>query len=166
MITLVLGGARSGKSRFAERLAADAGEPVTYVATALVGADPDFAERVRRHRERRPAGWATAEPGADLAGWLEAADDGATVLIDSLGTWVAAHQEFQADAERLCRALVGRAGPVIVVSEEVGLGVHPSTAVGGRFRDALGEVNQAVAAVADRSYLVVAGRVVALGESV
>lgn len=159
MITLVLGGARSGKSAFAERLAAAGGRPVIYVATAVVGDDPDFAERVRRHRDQRPSGWSTAEPGADLVGFLAGGpESGATLLIDSLGTWVAAQPDFAADPAGLCRALLARKGPSIVVSEEVGLGVHPSTEVGGRFRDALGTVNQEVAAVAERAYLMVAGR--------
>lgn len=166
MITLVLGGARSGKSEYAERLARASDGPVTYVATASVGGDGDFDERVRLHRERRPAEWATEEPGRGLLKYLEAERSRATLLIDSLGTWVASLDGFDADADRLCRALAGRCGPSIVVSEEVGLGVHPSTEVGGRFRDALGMVNQAVALIADDVYLVVAGRVLPLGRGV
>ncbi len=162
MITLVLGGARSGKSEFAERLAAGSaagGVGVTYVATAVVAGDADFDARVLRHRARRPATWRTDEPGADLVGYLRHEPDPvATLLIDSLGTWVAAAPGFAVDAPALCRALAGREGDVIVVSEEVGLGVHPSTAAGSRFRDVLGEVNQAVAAAAGPVYLVVAGR--------
>lgn len=165
MITLVLGGARSGKSAFAERVAAASGQPVVYVATAVVADDDhDFARRVRLHRERRPAAWSTAEPGADLIGFLSdrSLTAGATLLVDSLGTWVAAQPGFAVDAAGLRQALAGRPGDTIVVSEEVGMGVHPSTAVGGRFRDALGLVNQEVAAVADRAYLVVAGRALPL----
>ncbi len=164
MITLVLGGARSGKSAFAERLAAASGRPVVYVATATSGGDADFAERIRIHRERRPADWATAEPGAGLVAFLEqdASRSASTLLIDSLGTWVAAHPGFAADGPGLCRALAARPGDSIVVSEEVGLGVHPSTEIGGRFRDALGAVNQSVAAVAGAAYLVVAGRALPL----
>ncbi len=164
MITLVLGGARSGKSAFAERLAGATGRPVVYLATAVVGTDADFAERVRLHRERRPAGWTTVETGPDLVGALEATALPAesAVLVDSLGTWVASHPDFAPDAAALCRALQARRGPAVVVSEEVGLGVHPSTEVGGRFRDALGRVNQVVAAAADRAYLVVAGRALSL----
>ena len=163
MITLILGGARSGKSALAERVAAAGERPVVYVATASVSGDADFDERVRRHRERRPAGWSTAEPGAELVPWLQgAADDGSTLLIDSLGTWVAATPDFAVDHAALCAALAARRGDTVVVSEEVGLGVHPSTEVGGRFRDALGTVNQAVAAVADEAWLVVAGRILPL----
>jgi adenosylcobinamide kinase/adenosylcobinamide-phosphate guanylyltransferase len=166
MITLVLGGARSGKSRLAERLAersaAATGAPVTYVATAQVRDDPEFDERVRLHRQRRPPSWATAEPGAALVGWVGEAPGGDTLLVDSLGTWVACVDDFAADGAGLGRALAARPGASIVVSEEVGLGVHPSTALGGRFRDALGEVNAAVADVADTVLLVVAGRALRL----
>lgn len=163
MITLILGGARSGKSAHAERLAAAGGRPVVYVATASVRDDPDFDERVRLHRERRPSGWITAEPGPDLVGWLRSApDDGSTVLIDSLGAWVAGTADFAADHEGLCRVLAGRAGHTILVSDEVGLGVHPSTDLGGRFRDALGTVNAAVSSMADDALLIVAGRVLRL----
>jgi adenosylcobinamide kinase/adenosylcobinamide-phosphate guanylyltransferase len=86
-----------------------------------------------------------------------------TALVDSLGTWVARHHDFDVDAAALVDALTGRRGDTIVVSEEVGLGVHPATAVGRRFRDALGGLNQAVGAVADEVVLVVAGRTLSLG---
>jgi len=162
MITLVLGGARSGKSEFAERMAAAADGPVTYVATASVSGDPDFDARIRLHRARRPARWHTEEPGPALLPFLESERTPATLLIDSLGTWVAALEGFAADGPRLAAALTARRAPAIVVSEEVGLGVHPSTEIGGRFRDALGQVNQAVSLVADRAYLVVAGRALVL----
>jgi adenosylcobinamide kinase/adenosylcobinamide-phosphate guanylyltransferase len=163
MITLVLGGARSGKSEYAERMAAAAGGTVTYVATATVTGDPDFDARVSRHRRRRPADWATEEPGRDLVRFIERDTTGATLLVDSLGAWVSAFEHFEVDKEGLCRALAGRPGHAIVVSDEVGLSVHPSTMVGSRFRDALGEVNQAVARIADQAYLVVAGRPLTLG---
>jgi adenosylcobinamide kinase/adenosylcobinamide-phosphate guanylyltransferase len=158
LITLVLGGARSGKSRFAEARAAATGDPVTYVATATVAGDADFEARVAAHRARRPDDWATAEPGPGLAAGIEEIDPAHTVLIDSLGTWVAGHRGFTVDVDGLCAALSSRRAPVIVVSEEVGLGVHPSTAVGGRFRDALGALNQAVSRIADETFLMIAGR--------
>lgn len=146
MITLVLGGARSGKSVVGEQLAARAGEPVTYVATG-VATDADMARRIARHRERRPAHWETVEVGRDLPGALASVEG--TVLVDALGTWVAGLHAFEADREALCHALVHRSGHSVVVSEEVGLGVHPSSPVGRAFRDALGDVNRAVAAIAD-----------------
>jgi adenosyl cobinamide kinase/adenosyl cobinamide phosphate guanylyltransferase len=154
-VTLVLGGARSGKSAFAERRAGPGS--VTYVAT---GDAADMPERVAAHRARRPSTWSTIE-ATDLVGVLSSVVG--TVLVDSLTTWVAAAAGFEADIEALCRALSSRSGDTVVVSDEVGLGVHPSTEVGRAFRDALGLVNQAVAAVADEVLLVVAGRALVLG---
>jgi adenosylcobinamide kinase / adenosylcobinamide-phosphate guanylyltransferase len=160
VITLVLGGTRSGKSEHAERLALESGLPVTYLATAPASDDPDFAARVQRHQARRPAHWRTIDTGADLAAALLGTEG--LVLVDSLGTWVAAHSDFDIEPAVLQRALVVRGGDSIVVSEEVGLSIHPPTEVGRRFVDALGEVNRAVADVADRVMLVVAGRVLDL----
>jgi adenosylcobinamide kinase/adenosylcobinamide-phosphate guanylyltransferase len=160
VIALVLGGARSGKSRHAERLAASLPEPVTYMATACVDGDTDLAARVAEHRARRPASWTTIESGHELPGVLRAT--AGTVLLDALGPWLAGAPDLAVDAGALCDALTTRAGDTVVVSEEVGLGVHPTTSAGRRFRDALGEVNQAVAAVADEVVLVVAGRALRL----
>jgi adenosyl cobinamide kinase/adenosyl cobinamide phosphate guanylyltransferase len=162
VIVLVLGGTRSGKSEIAERLAADAGAPVTYVATAVVrDADTEFTERVAEHRKRRPWSWTTIESGPDLAGAI--GEVHGTVLVDSRGAWVAAADDFCRDVDTLCRALRDRAGTTIVVSEEVGLSVHPTGEIGRAFVDALGDCNRAVAAIADRVLLVVAGRVLELG---
>lgn len=158
---LLLGGARSGKSELAERMAAGAGDPVTYVATGRA-TDADMAARIERHRARRPADWETVEAGEDLPAVLRGL--GGTVLVDALGTWVAAADDMSVDTAGLCEALVAREGKAIVVSDEVGLGVHPSSELGRRFRDALGLVNTAVAAVADEAWLVVAGRVLPLGQ--
>ena len=160
MITLVLGGARSGKSGVAETLARDASGPVTYLATGVAGEDTDFAARIAEHRRRRPAAWSTRECGARLANALAGVEG--TVVIDALGTWLAAHHDFEVDAEALLHALDAHRGDSIVVSDEVGLGVHPETAVGRAFRDALGRLNQAVAARADTVLLVVAGCVVVI----
>ncbi len=157
MITLVLGGVRSGKSEVAERLAGPG--PGTYLATGLVApGDDDFADRVARHRARRPASWATVdEPYAvpEVLAHLEG-----VVLLDALGTWIA--NDLEADIDSLVKALVHRPGDTIVVSEEVGLGVHPVSEVGRLFADRLGEANRRVAEVADRCLLVVAGRVIDL----
>jgi adenosyl cobinamide kinase/adenosyl cobinamide phosphate guanylyltransferase len=161
VITLVLGGARSGKSMIAERLVARLPSPVVYIATASPGHDHDLAARVAAHRDRRPPEWTTIEAGADIVGALHSAQ-GATVLLDALGSWVAAHDGFDVDAPALVDALRQREGDTVVVSEEVGLGVHPSTEVGRRFRDALGDLNRAVADVADEMLLVVAGRALLL----
>jgi adenosylcobinamide kinase/adenosylcobinamide-phosphate guanylyltransferase len=165
MITLVLGGARSGKSEVAERLASRLPAPVTYVATARRDpTDAEWGARIDAHRERRDAIWATVEVGdGDLACTLE--ELRGSVLVDSLGSWVSAADGFAVDVASLCGVLAAHDGDLVVVSEEVGLGVHPSTEEGRRFRDELGVVNQAVASVADEVLLVVAGRVLPLGRS-
>jgi adenosyl cobinamide kinase/adenosyl cobinamide phosphate guanylyltransferase len=129
---------------------------VTYVATADVGGDPELAARAAEHRDRRPSSWATIESGADVVGELRATTG--TVVLDALGPWVAAAPGFAVDAVAVCDALRARAGDTVVVSEEVGLGVHPATADGRRFRDALGALNQRIAEVADEVVFVVAGR--------
>lgn len=161
MITFVLGGARSGKSEAAERLAAGRGEPVTFVATG-VATDPDMAARIEAHRARRPLSWATLEPGPGEALVRTVADAEGTVLVDSLGTWVASTPDMVVDPAALVAALRDRDGDSVVVSEEVGLGVHPPSEAGRRFRDVLGDVNRAVAAAADEVLLVVAGRILRL----
>ena len=143
----------------AERLAG-AG-PVTYLATFTGGADDaDMEDRLAAHRARRPPSWTTVET-SDLVGAVRAVERG-TVLVDSLTTWVAGASGFAVDAAGLCLAMGGHHGDVIAVSDEVGLGVHPSSEEGRRFRDALGLVNQAVASVADEALLVVAGRLLRL----
>ena len=159
MITLVLGGARSGKSALAERLAAERAGPVTYVATATV-TDDDMAARIAVHRARRPSEWSTVEAGRDLVRALRGA--AGTALVDSLGAWVAATPGLEVDADALAHTLEGRSGDTVVVSEEVGLSVHPESDIGRRFVDVLGTVNQRVAALADEVVLVVAGRAVRL----
>jgi len=164
MITLILGGARSGKSAYAERLMGRLPPPITYVATLRLGDDPDLSDRVARHRQRRPADWRTVEAGLDLPDVLDRLPG--SVLLDSLGPWVAAHGDgVPVDDDALCSALRGRSGATVVVSEEVGLGVHPSSAAGRHFRDDLGNLNQAVASVADQVFLVVAGRALLLDGS-
>ena len=163
MIVVVLGGARSGKSVVGERLAAElaGGGRVTVLATAVVG-DDDMAARVAAHRARRPQHWVTVETGPDLVAALGQAPG--TVLVDALGTWLAGARELTVDPGALCDVLAGRRDPTVVVSDEVGLGVHPTTEAGRRFRDRLGELNSAVARVADEVLLVVAGRALRLDE--
>jgi adenosyl cobinamide kinase/adenosyl cobinamide phosphate guanylyltransferase len=161
MITLVVGGARSGKSEVAERLARGVGGPVTFVATGTA-TDPEMATRIEAHRARRPAEWRTVElgEGVDLVGTVASLE--ATVLIDALGSWVARAPDMRVDAAALVEAVRARAGSTILVTDEVGLSVHAPTDAGRRFADALGALNTAVAAAADRAVLVVAGRVVPL----
>jgi len=160
VITLLIGGTRSGKSEVGERLAAATGRPVTVVVPDLPVSDPEFAQRIEVHRSRRPPDWSTVECGTGLVEALVVADG--TVLVDSLGSWVASTEDFAVDVAALVAALGARGGDTIVVSEEVGLAVHAPTEVGRRFADVLGAVNTAVAAVADAVFLVVAGRRVRL----
>ncbi len=162
MITIVLGGARSGKSAVAEGLCCGR---VVYVATYVPGEDdPDMAARVAAHRARRPADWTTVEAGPlGVVGAVTEAGRWATLLIDSLTTWVAGSPGFLVDGAGLVAALAAREGDAVVVSDEVGLGVHPSTEAGRRFRDRLGDLNQLVAGMADEVLLVVAGRALRLG---
>lgn len=128
------------------------------MATALIGEDDELARRVRLHRERRPGGWGTLE-GGDLDRVLEAADQWDAVLLDSLTLWVSARPYGRALAE-FEEFLLGAGNlpvPVVLVSDEVGLGVIPESETGRRFRDALGLVNQRAAAAADEVHLCVAG---------
>jgi len=172
---LVLGGARSGKSEQAELRVAGESD-VTYVATGpgREAGDPEWAARVAAHRARRPAWWRTAET-TDLAGVL--ADTSGAVLIDGIGTWLAAAMDecgaWDGSAEgaaRLAGRIRGLAGAwrqtrahVVAVSDEAGLGVVPATPAGRLFRDELGRLNQLLAAESEEAELVVAGRVVPLG---
>jgi len=161
----VLGGARSGKSevgeRLATRLATTPWAIVTYVATAVGGADGDFDRRIALHRARRPPDWVTLEiaAGQPLTDALGA--DG-VVLVDSLGTWLAGCRGFAVETDELLAALERRrasAVPTVLVSDETGLGIHPETTLGRAFRDALGTLNRCVAEAADEVRFVVAGRV-------
>lgn len=166
-LTLVLGGTRSGKSAFAERLAGkEGGDRVLYVATALsVEDDPELSRRVTDHQDRRPATWGTLEiGGGDFDAALEEARQWNAVLLDSLTLWASARmlggEEDQRTVAEFGRfvADVGALGkPVILVSDEVGLGVVPESAEGRRFRDLLGSLNQRAAAAASEVYLCVAG---------
>lgn len=162
-VTLVLGGTRSGKSELAEKLAGRWAGAVSYVATGEV-TDADMAARIAAHRARRPSSWTTVEAtGAELPKVLDGLAGPA--LVDSLGTWVASFPGLDPDPAALCAALTSRAArhvPTILVSEEVGLGVHAATPAGRRFADALGELNRAVADVAHTALLVVAGRALPL----
>lgn len=158
-ITLVLGGTRSGKSELAERLVERGEQPVTYVATGQA-TDPDMAARIAAHRARRPATWSTVEAGRDLPDVLTTLTG--PCLVDSLGSWVASFPDLDPEPLRLCAALEDRAAATVVVSEEVGLGVHAPTAAGRQFADALGTLNHAVADIADQVLLVVAGRALPL----
>lgn len=159
-LTLVLGGARSGKSEVAEGLAGEAGERVLYVATGQI-TDPDMAARVAAHRARRPSSWQTVEAGTDLADTIRTLP-AQPAIVESLGTWVARYADLDPDIDALVAALRSRRAATVVVSEEVGLGVHPETEVGRQWRDAVGDANKAVSRIADSVLLVIAGRVMRL----
>jgi len=157
----VTGGARSGKSALAERLARETGLARVYLATAQAF-DAEMADRIARHRADRGEDWETVEAPHDLAEALAASDGaGRVVLVDCLTLWLSNRMLAGADAEaesaRLCTALSAMRAPVVAVSNEVGFGIVPDTALGRRFRDAQGRLNQQVAALADLALLVVAG---------
>ena len=189
-IVLVLGGTRSGKSVEAEAIItrlAD-GEPVTYFATARSDGTRTFDQRITIHRNRRPRHWRTIEIGdpsasnhgtsenagpdrdtssdadhGELADQLRKVDG--PVLLDALGPWVATHLDQPAAFEQFLTALHDRQDPTVIVSDEVGLAVHPPTEIGRRFVDAIGALNQQIASIADEVRLVIAGRVLDLPRS-
>jgi adenosyl cobinamide kinase/adenosyl cobinamide phosphate guanylyltransferase len=161
-MTFLLGGARSGKSALAVELALAWAGPVTVIATAEAG-DEEMAERIRLHREARPAEWKTVEEPLELASAIERADADAAVIVDCISLWVA--NVLDEDVDALNEAAVAAAlqrERAIVVSNEVGLGVVPTSELGRRYRDALGRVNARWAAAADEAMLVVAGKVLRL----
>lgn len=163
MITLVLGGARSGKSGVGERLLADLPAPRTLVVTWIIDPnDADMAGRVALHHARRPVDWEVVEVvDGDLAAAVGSLSG--SVLVDGLGTWLTQLPGFDGDGQELAAVLGRRDGATVIVSEEVGMGVHPETEVGRRFRDELGRVNREMADAADEVLLVVAGRTLRLG---
>ena len=160
-LTLVLGGARSGKSRHAESLVEAAAPAALYLATAQA-LDAEMAERIRRHRARRGARWTTREEPLDLAAALaEAARPGRPVLVDCLTLWLSnlllAGRDVDEAIAGLLAALPLLAGPVVFVANEVGLGIVPDNALARAFRDHAGRLNQAVAARAQRVVFLAAG---------
>jgi len=160
-VTLVLGGARSGKSRHAEALILGAAASATYIATAEPG-DAEMAARIAEHRARRGAFWRTVEEPLDLAAAIRAYTDPARpILVDCLTLWLSnllgAGRVVAHESETLCAALRDAGGPVVLVANEVGLGLVPETPLGRAFRDAAGRLNQQVAALADRVVFVAAG---------
>jgi len=158
-LTLILGGARSGKSRYAESLIAELPPPWTYVATAEAG-DAEMAERIAAHRARRGTQWQTIEAPRDLAAALKSCHT-TPVLVDCLTLWLSnlllAEADIEADITGLEQALMAATTPLALVANEVGYGIVPNSALGRRFRDLQGLLNQRIAARADRVVLVVAG---------
>jgi len=160
-LTLVLGGARSGKSRYAEGLITACPPPWIYVATAQAF-DEEMAARIAQHKARRADGWATIETTLDLADVVTArGSSGSPVLIDCLTLWLSNVMLGGKEVEAACRELVAiltaAKGPVVAVSNEVGLGIVPDNALARAFRDAQGRLNQDIAACADNVILMAAG---------
>lgn len=170
--TLVCGPSGSGKSRWAEHLASQATADVIYLATGPADLqDGSWRDRLERHRRRRPASWSTWEVQGDLSPGLLQLRTHHLGLVDSLGTWVAAHLDREehlwiALRQELLTALSECRAELVLVCEEVSWGVVPATALGCRFRDRLSELNRSVAAMCSAHWLVVQGRaldLVALG---
>ena len=166
-LVLVLGGTRSGKSRFGQARAAAlaAGRSVTYLATAWPG-DPELDRRIAGHRAARPADWRTVQVGPDLAGVMRDLPDDEVVLLDGLTLWVSGlvgDEPPDTDAlldgpvADVLAAVADHRGPVVVVSDEIGLGLVPLDPLSRAFRDLQGIVHQRIAAVADEVHFMVAG---------
>jgi adenosyl cobinamide kinase/adenosyl cobinamide phosphate guanylyltransferase len=172
-LVVILGGTRSGKSRFGRDRASalSRGGRIAYVATALPG-DPELDDRIALHRRDRPAEWQTIEPTLDLPGAIRSLDDGTSILLDGLTLW--ASRLLPADGEpdvfgitdgpleELRRALADHAGPAVVVSDEIGLGLVPLDPGSRAFRDILGIAHQRLVADSDEAWFMVAGRALAL----
>ena len=162
MLTLVLGGARSGRRALAERLTRSAAgsAPPLYVATAEA-VDAEMRDRIARHRADRGTGWRTVEAPADPAAAIAAAAEAGAVLLDCLTIWAATLMHLKRDPDTETARLVAAARdlgrPVVMVANEVGLGIVPDNALARRFRDVAGRMNQQVAAAADRVIFVAAG---------
>lgn len=167
-LTVLIGGARAGKSSLATRLASASGLPVTFVATAEP-LDEEMRRRIARHRADRPAAWRTVEEPVDLRGALDGVDARHAVVVDCLTLWVSNlllggvdEDEIVARAASAADTAAQRPGPTFAVTNEVGYGVHPASDLGRRFRDVLGRVNVAWSAAATEAFLVVAGRSIPL----
>ena len=166
-LILVSGPSRGGKSRWAESLLAN--DPfVIYIATGTrCNDDPAWVERLRIHHERRPSHWSLLEPGPDLIQSLQTIEPGHSVLVDSLGGFVAAHLDLDGPAwtkhsDDLISTLFHLSFKCVLVIEETGWGVVPATQIGGLFRDRLGQLAQQLDQIADLSWLVLQGRAVDL----
>jgi len=160
-IVLVLGGARSGKSRYAQSRAESLAPSRVFVATAEAH-DDEMRDRIARHRADRAKGWQTVEAPLELAAAVSAhARPGSVLLVDCLTLWTSnlllAGRDVAGATADLVDALGRAPGPVVLVANEVGLGIVPDNALARRFRDAAGTINQQVAAVADEAVFVAAG---------
>jgi adenosyl cobinamide kinase/adenosyl cobinamide phosphate guanylyltransferase len=166
--TLLLGGARSGKSSLAVRLADEASAPVVVLATAEAR-DEEMAERIAVHRAARPGSWDVVEAPLDVGEAVAGIREDACVVLDCLTLWVAnaleagwRDEEVERAAAAVATIAAGREQPTVVVTNEVGLGLVPENALGRAYRDLLGRVNAVFAAEAEQAYLMVAGRTLEL----
>ncbi|MDB6179187.1 bifunctional adenosylcobinamide kinase/adenosylcobinamide-phosphate guanylyltransferase [Paracoccus sp. Z330] len=155
-IILVTGGARSGKSAIAERLVARYPAPWTYIATAEAR-DDEMRERIAQHQRRRGDGWRCIEEPKDLCGALRNTDTGAVRMVDCLTLWLA-NCGGAADVPRLVATLRQQSCPVVLVTNELGLGIVPDNAMAREFRDRHGWMNQAVADIAQEVWMAVSGQ--------
>lgn len=162
-ISLVLGGARSGKSIYAERLAlamSPNGARPIYIATGIA-LDDEMARRIATHQERRADRWRTIDAPIAVAQALDSSDRQGLRLVDCLTLWLSnlmhAERDWRVESEDLCKALQRQSAPVVLVANEVGLGIVPDNALARRFRDAAGTINQMIASIADRVDFVAAG---------
>lgn len=170
-LILVLGGARSGKSELAEKIASRLGGTVTYIATAAIQ-DPEMAERVKLHQERRPASWITFEEPTNILGVLKNGKQGDVFLLDCVTLWLTnlllaenlprsgnatEKQEYILEQAQAAAETIHQGHHLIIVSSEVGLGLVPEYPISRTFRDLAGKVNQLLAAKADQVYLTIAG---------
>ena len=169
-LVLLIGGARSGNSALALRLANQQEAPVVFIATAQAG-DGEMAERIEAHASERPVSWRTVEEPLRARRRSQRVEGGACVIIDCLTLWTAnaLHARGAADTERAAssaaQAAAARAGLTIVVTNEVGLGIVPDNELGRSYRDLLGRVNTIWCDAAERAYLLVAGRALALADA-
>jgi adenosyl cobinamide kinase/adenosyl cobinamide phosphate guanylyltransferase len=167
-MTLLIGGARSGKTTAAEKVATASARPVVYIATGEPG-DEEMAARIARHQQSRPPGWTTVESPRDLAAAVAETDESDCVVLDCLTLWVS--NCLDEDDERILEAardvataLAARSGPSVVVTNEVGSGIVPADAEVRRYRDLLGRVNAAFRAEAAVAYLCLAGGIIPIEE--
>lgn len=159
-LTLILGGAASGKSRFAENLVSETGRHRVYIATAQAF-DKEMEDKIAHHRSARGAAWTTIEAPLDPAAAIASAEPDDILLLDCATLWLSnvmlAERPWEAEADRLLSALSECAAPVVVVSNETGMGIVPDHPLGRAFRNAQGALNQRLATQADRVTLIVAG---------
>lgn len=167
-LTVLLGGARSGKSSLAVEIGRHHDGPVTFVASAPA-IDTDMRQRIERHRAERPADWTTVEAPIELSDALRSTCDDTLVIIDCLTLWVSnlmyagrSDDQVRHAAASTSALAAARLGSVVAVSNEVGMGIHPDTPLGRRYRDMLGWVNQTWAAASTTTLLMVAGRAIEL----